>query len=279
MDPTLQIPPTSAPADLAGWVTLFSEAPLPILPDTAIALAGLDPDDDDLDAHRLVPIIHRDPFAALVVFKSVAAQGPLREFNVIETLTASAVMMGVPRMLNALREAPTLDELLREPAAREGLEQVLTRARRAADFAYDWALRRQDLDAEVISIAALLHDFSEMLLWCLRPREALAIRSLLNRHAGMRSLDAQHQILGFGLNELETELMKAWRLPELITEITSDEHEDNARVQNVRLAVATARHSAEGWHNPALPDDFEALAELLHVNLAQARHIAMSMDG
>lgn len=273
-----------APTGLAGWTRLFADATLPILSDTATALAELDPEDDTLDAHRLVLTIHRDPFAALKTYRSVAGAGPVREFNVIETLTASAVMLGVPRLLTALRDAPTLDDVLSDEtalgtavSARQGVMRVVARARRAADFAYDWALRRQDLDAEVIAMAALLHDFAEMLLWCLRPNEALAIQHALAATPGLRSAEAQRAVLGIELNELENALMLRWRLPELITRITHDHDAAHVRVRNVRLAVDVARHSSEGWHNPALPDDFAELADLLHVNAGQARHIAMSL--
>ena len=35
------------------------------------------------------------------------------------------------------------------------------------------------------------------------------------------------------------------------------------RVRNVALAVSLARHAANGWHDPAIPDDLRALAGLL----------------
>jgi hypothetical protein len=36
-----------------------------------------------------------------------------------------------------------------------------------------------------------------------------------------------------------------------------------------------ARHSANGWDNPALPDDFAALGTLLNLPVARAQAIAM----
>jgi hypothetical protein len=40
---------------------------------------------------------------------------------------------------------------------------------------------------------------------------------------------------------------------------------NNPRVRNVVLAVNLARHAANGWTDPALPDDFQAIADLLHL--------------
>jgi hypothetical protein len=71
------------------------------------------------------------------------------------------------------------------------------------------------------------------------------------------------------LPALQHELMLRWRLPELLVRITDDNpatrHRDAHQVRNVLLAIRVARHSAEGWHNPALPDDVADLASLLNL--------------
>ena len=41
---------------------------------------------------------------------------------------------------------------------------------------------------------------------------------------------------------------------------------DSARARNVLLAAALARHSANGWDDAALPDDFKDIAALLHLS-------------
>ena len=47
--------------------------------------------------------------------------------------------------------------------------------------------------------------------------------------------------------------------------LIDDDNADNPRVKNVTLAVRLARHSAHGWDDPALPDDYRDIGELLHV--------------
>jgi hypothetical protein len=39
------------------------------------------------------------------------------------------------------------------------------------------------------------------------------------------------------------------------------------RERNVSLAINLARHSANGWDDAALPDDYKELAALLHIPL------------
>jgi hypothetical protein len=37
-------------------------------------------------------------------------------------------------------------------------------------------------------------------------------------------------------------------------------------VKNVKLAVDLARHTANGWDDAALPDDYRMIQELLHID-------------
>jgi hypothetical protein len=50
------------------------------------------------------------------------------------------------------------------------------------------------------------------------------------------------------------------------------ENADHPRVRNVRLAVDLARHSANGWDDAALPDDFKAIEDLLHMGHETLMH-------
>jgi hypothetical protein len=48
--------------------------------------------------------------------------------------------------------------------------------------------------------------------------------------------------------------------------LLDDRRAENPRVRNVKLAVDLARHTANGWNDPALPDDFRGIRNLLHVD-------------
>ena len=65
--------------------------------------------------------------------------------------------------------------------------------------------------------------------------------------------------------ELQQALCHAWHLPELLKTLMDDEHASSPRAKNVTLAVRLARHSAKGWDDPALPDDYKDIGELLHI--------------
>jgi HD-like signal output (HDOD) protein len=140
------------------------------------------------------------------------------------------------------------------------------------------AVQRKDSEAEVIHEAALLHDFAEMLLWCHAPQLALQIQSRQQNDPTLRSAQVQREVLGFELCDLEHALMQTWKMPEVLVSITNDRRSENPRVRNVMLSAALARHSQEGWLNPALADDFEAVGRLLNLSAQGAEHRVMMLN-
>jgi HD-like signal output (HDOD) protein len=119
-----------------------------------------------------------------------------------------------------------------------------------------------DVGMEEIRIAALLHDLAKF--W-LRHRSRLAIQARQAAKPGLRSAEAQTQVLGFSFQEIQMALCRTWHLPELLQHLISDEHSEQAQVRNVSLAVRLARHSAHGWNDPALPDDYKDIGQLLNI--------------
>jgi len=67
------------------------------------------------------------------------------------------------------------------------------------------------------------------------------------------------------ITDVQLALVHAWHLPQLLVALLSDGDSESPRVRNVVLAADLARHAANGWDDPALPDDFEAIGKLLHL--------------
>ena len=122
-----------------------------------------------------------------------------------------------------------------------------------------------------MTLAALLHDLAEILLWCFAPREASAIRTLQQADRNLHSVDAQRQVLGFALADLQKALCTSWHLPQLLSTLMDDANAAHARVRNVTLATKLARHSANDWSDAALPEDLRAIAALLHIDVETLR--------
>ena len=270
---------SATPRDVAGWVAAWRDAEIPVLEASAQQLEMLRAVEDDVDARLLADTFALDPLMSLKVLTHVSQKHGRRLVTDAETITAALLVLGVGPFFRAFGAQDTVESRLeRMPEALLGLRRVLTRARRAASFALAFAVHRMDHDAAVIHEAALLHDFAEMLLWCHAPELALEIARMQQQDPSMRSSQAQTLVLNVELAEVQQALMKAWRLPELLVQISDDHHAESPQVRNVLLAIRVARHSALGWDNPALPDDIHDIARLLNLDDAPTRRLLLDLD-
>jgi HD-like signal output (HDOD) protein len=260
-------PLTTPLRNLEAWTAHFRAAEIPVLGHTADALEALRANEDEVDANGIGEMVAGDPLMTLKVLAHAALNRPRCVVTDAETVTAALVMMGISPFFRAFGPQTSIEQRLADnPNALDGLQAVLKRAWRGANFALAFAVHRMDHDAAVIHEAALLHDFAEMLLWCHAPALALRIRAAQRADATLRSNVIQQQVLNVELPDLQQALMRAWRLPELLIRITDDKHAEQPAVRNVVLAVRLARHTARGWDNAALPDDIRDIAALLNLS-------------
>jgi len=267
---------------LDAWVNAFAQAEIPVLTETAEALEHMRATEDDVDAHGLGEMIATDPLMTLKVLAHASEQRRGRSSEMRadpETVTAALVLMGITPFFRDFGPQPTLESVLAgNDAALLGLSRVMQRAERASRFALGFAAHRADPDAAIIHSAALLHDFAEMLLWVHGPDLALKIAALQDADRHLRSTAAQRQVLGIELPDLEQALMRRWRLPELLTRITSEKDGRDPQVRCVHLAVRLARHTARGWDDAGIPDDLHDIAELLNLSEAHALKLLHEFD-
>ena len=268
------------PRDVAGWAALFNLQRLPVLASTAVALEEMRETEDAVDAHLLSEAISSDPLMTLKLLAHVAYQRRGREGSEVETVTEALVMLGIPPFFRAFGSLETAQARLASHAdALAGFERVLRRSHRAARFAIGFAVHRMDHDAPVIHEAALLHDFTELLLWLHAPSLALEIQCRQDADSTLRSATAQKAVLHIELADLQHALMKMWRLPSLLVRITDDHaQQPTSQMRNVLLAIRVARHSAQGWDNPALPDDVRDIAQLLQMSADATWRLLLEID-
>lgn len=264
--------------DLPAWTNWFARIDVPVLRRSRARLLALKAREDageiELDSRTVAAALGGDPLMALRVFAHLARRRGARNAADVTTVERAIVMLGLAPFFRLAEEMGTVEERLGASAeAHAGLIRVLRRSQRAARFACDLAVWRNDVNAEEIVLAALLHDLAEILLWCFAPALILRIRALQAADPALRSAAVQREVLHVELNELQVALARHWRLPALLVEMMDDHHAETPRVRNVALAASLARHSAKSWHNAALPDDFRAIAALLSVTPARARAI------
>lgn len=254
-------------ANLDAWVVYFREANLPVLRHTVLELERMRANAENVNGRVLSGTILRDPMMTLRVLAYIESNRRARQTTDITTIERAIMMIGIVPFFRDFHDLPQIEDQLRpHPQSLLGLLKVIHRARRAAQWARDWAILRHDLDVDEITLAALLHDMAELLMWCFAPKIAIQVRDAQIAHRHQRSAIIQTEIYGIPLYQLKMALAETWHLPQLLTQLMDNQHAENPRVRNVKLAVDMARHSANSWKDPALPDDFKGVRELLRID-------------
>ena len=249
-----------------SWVRYLSENEIPVLHQTVRSIAAARDNIDKVNGKEISAIVLNDPLMTLGVLAYIRPFHGTRLLQEITTVGHATMMLGIEPFFRHFEKLAMIEDALKAfPQALLRLLQVIRRAQRASRYAYVWATWRFDMNAEEVTIAALLHDIAEILMLCFAPQQALQIYALQQADRNLRSSAAQDAVLGFQLIELQRELCKHWQLPELLLALMDDAHAGQARVRNVKLAADLARHSANGWDDAALPDDYRAIETLLNI--------------
>jgi len=250
-----------------SWTALLNEREIPVLRQTARAIAAAHQRADRINVRELADIVMHDPLMTVRVLRFVVRHRGRRKLHDISTVEHAVLMLGIEPFFHHFAQCDVIEDALKaQPKALLGLLHVVRRAQRAARYALDWATWRCDLNSEEVGVAALLHDLAEMLVWCFSPQQALGIYALQEDNLALRSADAQKAVLGFPLRDLQEVLCKNWQLRELRLNPMEGKDWERPRVKNGKLAVDLARHTAHGWDDPALPDDFIAIATLMNID-------------
>ncbi len=252
---------------LADWVDFLSKVEIPVLKQTARSLSTLRKDGDNLSARKMAQPIKNDPMMTVKLLRYLQLNKRSKQEHEVMEVEQVLMMLGLETALNKVPTEPLVEEILNTKHTNSliCLLGVTHRANLTANYAFDWAVRLNDLHFEEVRIAALLHDIAEILMWCFAPAEMLKIKAVQKQNKTLRSNVVQKHIFGFTLPELQSELVVKWSLPKLLITLMDDQCISQQRVRNVTLAVNLARHSANGWDDAALPDDYEEIGALLHI--------------
>ncbi len=256
---------------LNEWVAKLSQSELPVLKHTARDLAALREDDNKLSAQSLAHAIKRDPIMTVKLLRYLQSHKHKAQTADVVQVEQALLMLGIESFFNHVAPQPLIEDLLKNHAvALPPVLRVIHRAHRASEYAYDWAVCLHDLHFEEVRMTALLHNIAEILMWCFAPDAMLKIRDIQHQDKSLRSNAVQEDVLGFTLATLQKSLVIQWELPELLHTLTDERSANHAHVRIVTLAINLARHSANGWDDAALPDDYKELGELLRITEEQA---------
>lgn len=263
------------------WVQLLGRNDMPVLGRTVSELAALAADEERATPQRVAAVVLHDPLMTFKVLQYIQLNRHASQSTEITTIAHALMMLGLQPFFRHFRSQQTVESRLGAfPPALAGLRAVASRARHAALYARDWAVVRHDIEIDEVMTAALLHDVVEMMLWCAAPAQALRVEQALRTDRRLRSEHAQRAVLGVSLLEVSGEACRRWRMPEVLRCLINDHRINRPREATVVHAVAVARHSARGWHDPALPDDYEEAGRLLGIGseALRARVIRVALE-
>ncbi len=254
------------PKSLAAWLAFLRQADIPVLKHTTRELERLRADESLLNARSIAHVVTDDPLMTVKLLRYMQTHKHRNQKYELVDVKEALLMMGLDTFFREVPAIPISEDMLHGHLdALVHLLHTVRRAQRAAHYAFDWALRLHDLHAEEVHVSALLAHVAEMLLWCFNPAQMLEIQKRLDADRALRSAEVQKQVLGFTGMELQRQLTTEWQLPALLMNLMDPAQANTTRVRNVMLAVDLARHSAQGWDNAALPDDYREIGTLLRI--------------
>ncbi|MDP1659543.1 MAG: HDOD domain-containing protein [Methylotenera sp.] len=260
--------------DISAWIDFIRKAEIPVLKHTAREIARLKEDEDNLSARAISSAVLNDPMMVFKVLSFSQKHKGKKQLQDLVQADQAILMMGTSSFFLNLQPKVLVEDILKSnlPALMH-LLRLVRRSHQAAHFAADWATHLADLHAEEVRTAALLHDLAEMLMWCFAPDKMNTIHAMQHADKTLRSVAVQQEVLGFRLQDLQKELVEIFQLPPLLSKLMQDNASSEQRVRNVMLAVNLARHSANGWDDAALPDDYSDIAELLRMDIDRVMRI------
>lgn len=257
----------NATKSIEEWVAFFKSTEIPVLKHTLRELEEMQKDDDKLSVRGISLAVLNDPMMTFRVLSYAQQHKGRSQIQDLIQVEQAVIMMGTTAFFKNLMPTVLVDKVLSsELVALTNLLKLIKRAHKAAHYAVDWAAYLKDLHSEEIRVATLLHDLAEMLMWCFAPKQMNEIYNMQRENPSLRSIVVQEAILGFKLHDLQIALIEQFKLPPLLFKLMDDDHANDQRVKNVVLAVNFTRHVSHGWDDAALPDDYNAIAEFLHVD-------------
>jgi HD-like signal output (HDOD) protein len=256
------------------WMDFLKKTDVPVLKHTAREVARLQEDEDKLSARSISNVVLNDPMMVFRVLSYAQQHKSRHQTQDLVQVEQAIIMMGTTAFFKNVPPNVLVENLLgSQLKALTHLLKLIKRAHRAAYYATEWAVYHMDLHAEEIRIAALLHDLSEMLMWCFAPEKMTEIVDMQHANKSFRSAVVQEVVLGFKLRDLQHALVEHFKLPPLLSKLMDDDSLNEQRVKNVVLAVNFARHSSNGWDDAALPDDYKDIAAFLRVDKERVMRI------
>lgn len=240
------------------WAAFFETKKLPVMGRSKLLVAALEEQQgEQLAPHDLAQVVLGDPLLCLQLLREAERIRTNRLGNETTTTLQAVMQLGVDNVKKLLFASTEIDD------GNAGLLYVEARSALAARVALRWASGRADLNPVEVSLAALLSDTGELLLWLYCPELAQAALDELRSGRAKRSAQAQTQACGFSFKELTIRCAEIWNLPTLLRKLLHGAESERALL--TRSCTDFARHllGRDATADEAMANDLVAARKLV----------------
>ncbi|MEJ8673984.1 HDOD domain-containing protein [Chromobacterium amazonense] len=244
--------------DMEHWAVYLKDRDIPVLSATRDLFQSLKSQGQDAPEFApkdLAEKVQDDPYLALKLLIEAERHRSRRLGKETTTPLATILQLGSDELYTLIAHSPVVE------VDHPGWRNAVSTAVLASGIARAWSNFRADTSPEEISLATLLSETGELLLWHFAPE--LPIEAIVEFEAGRanRTGLAQLNTAGFTFRQLTLQLADAWQLPQMISQLIRGV--DKPRTHIAQIAIDCARHLMQNRDNPALPSDIGNIAQYL----------------
>lgn len=247
------------------WVEYLKDKEISVLPTTRAVLAALqeggEEKRDSLSARDLTDIVYGDPYLALKLLRRAEERRSRQLGHDTTTPLAAVLQTGYDELQEIVAASPARDDLL------PGCHTCESRSVLAASIARAWANRRVDVSPDEVSMAALLVETGELLLWHFAPEMTDKETQVRDWNERFWALMQRPSAIEFTFRQLTTALAQAWGLPNLVVMLIKGT--DTPRANIARLAADTAKLLTLDLEAPSLLALLKEVAKVVPGSLAE----------
>lgn len=221
---------------------------------------------EDSSADAVAKVIMQDASLATRVLK-VANGVVLNRGDSPLTLSEAVVKLGVAGLKSVCLSLVLLDSLRRHPALQQRINQCLSQSFHAGVQAR--MILGEDTDNDEAFIAAMLHNFGELMFWSSSINRNDKICQLIN-NGTVTPEQAVKRTLGVEFQEISRYFAENWQLSHLLIKSLADEPAQDDTVKAIRLAGEISRLIDQDWQSDDFLGSVRELAKLKKISPKEA---------
>ena len=259
---------------LQAWMKIIQNQQMPALDIVVQQICQLD-ERNEGNADDLAKIVLRDAGLTAKVLKVANAVHYNRSGKPIHTVSRAIIQVGFLEIKNITLASSLIDSFL-QGKPRQLLLQQLTQSFHAAVQARALVPRADAAKRELVFIAALLRHIGKLALLVTRePAAEHFVRECRDYPDDEHAIAMKY--LGIGIDSLNRELVKEWKLGDLILDALQQSAPAGSVAALINLADSISVHLAEGLQSPKMLENCAQVGQLCQLTLEESQQQVLLM--